>query len=75
LERQRKEKEERESERELNSNAAKRGSQFNSNVAKGKRSQFNSNTVMLRKVSFIWFLTRWSSPTCLLSHTDSFEPI
>jgi hypothetical protein len=39
--------------RELNSNAAKRGSQFNSNAAKGKGSQFNSNTVKLRKVSFI----------------------
>jgi hypothetical protein len=42
-----KKKEERESERELNSNAAKRGSQFNSNAAKGKGSQFNSNIVKL----------------------------
>jgi hypothetical protein len=87
LERQRKEKKkERVSERELNSNAAKRGSQFNSNAAKekgsqfnsnaakGKGSQFNRNTVKLRKVSFVWFLTRWSRPTFSVSHTDSFEP-
>jgi hypothetical protein len=51
--RDREKKKKKERERELNSNAAKRGSQFNSHAAKGKGSQFNSNTVKLRKVSFI----------------------